>query len=189
MNKVIGEFLSNQQPYPQFMATVVYQVRPGRGPQPSLVAPELALTAAGRAGLSHRCSRRCTAPDSRPWSGTGSCCPSPTSPRGPQSPWPCGASPASSSAPPPARGSRPCILAWLPRPPPGTLVSASSFALVLEAEALQTGPCQDGTHLKPERGVRAGNTVGKGRRPGGVSSSRFSLSFVTGFLSPSRVEA
>uniref|UniRef100_A0A8D0TIT0 Huntingtin n=1 Tax=Sus scrofa TaxID=9823 RepID=A0A8D0TIT0_PIG len=26
MNKVIGEFLSNQQPYPQFMATVVYQV-------------------------------------------------------------------------------------------------------------------------------------------------------------------
>lgn len=27
MNKVIGEFLSNQQPYPQFMATVVYQVR------------------------------------------------------------------------------------------------------------------------------------------------------------------
>lgn len=32
MNKVIGEFLSNQQPYPQFMATVVYKVRavPGR---------------------------------------------------------------------------------------------------------------------------------------------------------------
>lgn len=29
MNKVIGEFLSNQQPYPQFMATVVYKVRPG----------------------------------------------------------------------------------------------------------------------------------------------------------------
>nr|XP_034957746.1 huntingtin-like [Zootoca vivipara] len=27
MNKVIGEFLSNQQPYPQFMATVVYKVR------------------------------------------------------------------------------------------------------------------------------------------------------------------
>lgn len=26
MNKVIGEFLSNQQPYPQFMATVVYKV-------------------------------------------------------------------------------------------------------------------------------------------------------------------
>ncbi|XP_066242929.1 huntingtin isoform X4 [Saccopteryx leptura] len=26
MNKVIGEFLSNQQPYPQFMATVVYEV-------------------------------------------------------------------------------------------------------------------------------------------------------------------
>ncbi|XP_070228887.1 huntingtin isoform X2 [Bos mutus] len=26
MNKVIGEFLSSQQPYPQFMATVVYQV-------------------------------------------------------------------------------------------------------------------------------------------------------------------
>ncbi|XP_072803026.1 huntingtin isoform X3 [Vicugna pacos] len=26
MNKVIGEFLSNQQPYPQFMATVVHQV-------------------------------------------------------------------------------------------------------------------------------------------------------------------
>ncbi|XP_023820147.1 huntingtin isoform X4 [Oryzias latipes] len=26
MNKVIGEFLSNQQPYPQFMATVVYRV-------------------------------------------------------------------------------------------------------------------------------------------------------------------
>uniref|UniRef100_A0A8C3YS16 Huntingtin n=1 Tax=Catagonus wagneri TaxID=51154 RepID=A0A8C3YS16_9CETA len=26
MNKVIGEFLSNQQPYPQFMATVVFQV-------------------------------------------------------------------------------------------------------------------------------------------------------------------
>ncbi len=25
MNKVIGEFLSNQQPYPQFMATVVYK--------------------------------------------------------------------------------------------------------------------------------------------------------------------
>lgn len=49
MNKVIGEFLSNQQPYPQFMATVVYQVRPGRGPQPSLVAPELALTG-GRPG-------------------------------------------------------------------------------------------------------------------------------------------
>lgn len=31
MNKVIGEFLSNQQPYPQFMATVVYKVRAGRG--------------------------------------------------------------------------------------------------------------------------------------------------------------
>lgn len=29
MNKVIGEFLSNQQPYPQFMATVVYKVRGG----------------------------------------------------------------------------------------------------------------------------------------------------------------
>lgn len=27
MNKVIGEFLSNQQPYPQFMATVVYKVK------------------------------------------------------------------------------------------------------------------------------------------------------------------
>ena len=26
MNKVIGEFLSNQQPYPQFMASVVYKV-------------------------------------------------------------------------------------------------------------------------------------------------------------------
>ncbi|XP_048448595.1 huntingtin-like, partial [Rhincodon typus] len=26
MNKVIGEFISNQQPYPQFMATVVYKV-------------------------------------------------------------------------------------------------------------------------------------------------------------------
>ena len=26
MNKVIGEFLSNQQPYPQFMAAVVYKV-------------------------------------------------------------------------------------------------------------------------------------------------------------------
>lgn len=33
MNKVIGEFLSSQQPYPQFMATVVYQVR-GRGGAP-----------------------------------------------------------------------------------------------------------------------------------------------------------
>ncbi|XP_010770173.1 huntingtin [Notothenia coriiceps] len=29
MNKVIGEFLSNQQPYPQFMATVVYKVSSG----------------------------------------------------------------------------------------------------------------------------------------------------------------
>lgn len=35
MNKVIGEFLSSQQPYPQFMATVVYQVRGrGRAPRP-----------------------------------------------------------------------------------------------------------------------------------------------------------
>lgn len=37
MNKVIGEFLSSQQPYPQFMATVVYQVR-GRGRAPRLGA-------------------------------------------------------------------------------------------------------------------------------------------------------
>lgn len=48
MNKVIGEFLSSQQPYPQLMATVVYQVRgwggvPSRAPGPQLL-PQLALT-------------------------------------------------------------------------------------------------------------------------------------------------
>lgn len=32
MNKVIGEFLSNQQPYPQFMATVVYKVSSSTNP-------------------------------------------------------------------------------------------------------------------------------------------------------------
>ena len=40
MNKVIGEFLSSQQPYPQFMATVVYQVRGrGRAPRPGAGPP------------------------------------------------------------------------------------------------------------------------------------------------------
>ena len=40
MNKVIGEFLSSPQPYPQFMATVVYQVRGrGRAPRPGAGPP------------------------------------------------------------------------------------------------------------------------------------------------------
>lgn len=116
MNKVIGEFLSNQQPYPQFMATVVYQVSGGPGGlRGAGRLPGVGGVCGPRAppltrGAPLRCSRPCTARGSPPWSGTGSCCPSPTSRRGPRSPWPCGASPASSSARPPALGSQQCIL-------------------------------------------------------------------------------
>lgn len=138
MNKVIGEFLSNQQPYPQFMATVVYKVgvatagthlgQAGPGPSHHLKGHlwlcqwacflSLAPCVSVSPGSPHpdtqapllRFSRPCTAQGSRPWSGTGSCCPSPTSRRGARLRWPCGASPASSSVRLPARGSRRCIL-------------------------------------------------------------------------------
>ena len=81
MNKVIGEFLSNQQPYPQFMTTVVY-----------------------KGSLLPRFFRLCTVLGSHPWSGTGLCCLCPTSHKELQLPWPCGASPASLSVHLPAHG-------------------------------------------------------------------------------------
>lgn len=57
-----------------------------------------------------RFSRRSTPQVSLLWYGIGCCCPCQTSPRGRQWPWPCGASPVSSSLPPPPSGSQPCIL-------------------------------------------------------------------------------
>ena len=102
---------------------------------------------------SRRCSRRCTARGNRPWCGTGSCCPSPTSRSGAQSPWPCGVSPASSSARPPARGSRRCILAWFWAPDSPAVPSAPwlTFASAFWKPTFSREPrCQGDASLKPQ---------------------------------------
>lgn len=143
MNKVIGEFISSQQPYPQVVAKVVFQV--GHGSKVMIIVNHMpwSMQVSGQRSWSqvmlqgkghdtgrsqgkghghdilcfyrYRFSPISTSRDSRCWSETGWCCRCLTLPSVHQLPWRCGVSPASSSVRPSTHGYGLCILSLIPQ--------------------------------------------------------------------------